>query len=127
MKKFLLIALLFIAFKAFAQNPVTISAQFAEKYVGQVMSVFGNVYKTTYDKRTHTMLVEFGSKSLEKGLTLTLTSDEKLQANNINFEELKGRFITVKGKIIKNSKGEISIDGDDPKTSISIQQSFAIN
>ena len=127
MKKILLIALLFIAFKASAQNPGTISAQFADKYVGQVMSAFGYVYKTTYDTHTRTMLIEFGSKSLEKGLTLKLTNDEKLQANNINFQDLKGRFITVTGKITKNSKGDIIIDGDDPKTSISIQPSFAIN
>jgi hypothetical protein len=127
MKKIFLATLLFIAFKSPAQNPGIISGQFAEKYVGQVMSVFGNVYKTSYDARTHTMFVDFGSKSLAKGVVLTLVSDEKLQANNTRFRDLKGRFITVTGKILRNAKGEISINGDDLKTSISIQQSFAIN
>jgi len=127
MKRIIFIALLFIGFRASAQNPGTISGQFADKYVGQVMSVFGYVYKISYDKRTHTMFIDFGSKSLQKGVTLKLTSDDKLQANNINFQDLKGHFITVTGKIMKNSKGEINIDGDDNKTSVIVQQSFAIN
>ncbi|MGZ3749850.1 MAG: hypothetical protein ACXVIY_00795 [Mucilaginibacter sp.] len=127
MKKIIFIALLFIAFKASAQNPGTISGQFADKYVGQTMSVFGYVYKISYDKPTRTMFAEFGSKSLAKGVILRLTSDEKLQANNINFQDLRGHFITVTGKIIKNAKGEICIDGDDRKTSVIVQQSYAIN
>jgi hypothetical protein len=126
MKKNLLVVLLFIGFRAAAQNPGTISGQFADKYVGQVMSVFGYVYKTVYDRRTRTMFVEFGSKSLGKGVILKLSSDDKLQANNINFQDLKGHFITVTGKILKTIHGEISIDGDSNKTSIIVQQSCAI-
>jgi hypothetical protein len=126
MKKILFIALLFMAHRASAQNPGTISGQFADKYVGQIMSVFGYVYKTTYNKSSHTMYIEFGSKSLEKGVILNLSNDDKLQANNTSFQDLKGRFITVTGKIYKNGKTDICIDGDDPKTSIIVQQSFVI-
>lgn len=127
MKKIIFIVLLFIMSGAAAQNSGIISGQFADKYVGQAMSVFGYVYKISYDRHTRTMFVEFGSKSLEKGVILKLTSDDKLQANNTSFVDLKGRFITVTGKILKNSKGEACIDGDDPKTSISVQQSFVIH
>ncbi|MBS1532929.1 MAG: hypothetical protein JSU01_21700 [Bacteroidetes bacterium] len=127
MKRIFAITLLLVAFRASAQQPVSISAQFADKFAGNVMSVYGYAYKLSYDNRTHTMLIEFGSKNLEKGITLKLTNDSKLQANNVSFQDLKGHFMTVTGKLYKNKNGKVCIDGDDPKTSINIQQSLAYN
>src|SRR3569833_44487 len=127
MKKIFMMALLFVAFKASAQRPASVSGEFAEKFVGKTMSAYGYVYKTSYDNRTHTMLIDFGSKNMEKGITLRLTNDSKLQANNVDFQDLKGRFITVTGRIDKDKKGQVCMDGDDPKTSINIQQSLAYN
>jgi hypothetical protein len=127
MKRILAIALLFIAFKASAQYPASIPGQFADKYVGNRISAFGDIYKTEYDARTHTMFIDFGSKYLEKGVILKLTNDSKLEANNIDFKDLKGRFITVTGKLTRDKEGRICMDGDDPKTSITIQQSLAYN
>lgn|GEM_PF-3405509 len=127
MKKIFVIALLFIAFKASAQRPASVSGEFAEKFVGKTMSAYGYVYKLDYDTRTHTMLIEFGSKNMEKGVVLKLTNDSKLQANNVEFQDLKGRFITVTGNIYKNRNGRVCMDGDDEKTSINIQQSLAYN
>lgn len=127
MKRIFIIALLFIAFRAAAQNPASVSGEFAEKFTGKFMSTYGYVYKLNYDTRSHTMLIEFGSKNLEKGVVLKLTSDSKLQANNVNFQDLKGHFITVTGMLYKNKNGRTCIDGDDSKTSINIQQSLAYN
>jgi len=127
MKKILAIALLLTAFRASAQQPVSIAGEFADKFIGNVMSAYGYVYKLSYDNRTHAMLIDFGSRNLKKGITLKLTNDSKLQANNVNFQDLKGHFITVTGKLYKNKNGYVCIDGDNPKTSIDIQQSLAFN
>jgi hypothetical protein len=127
MKSIFVIALLLIVMKASAQQPVSISGEFADKFVGNVMSAYGYVYKLSYDKYTHAMLIDFGSKNLKKGVTLKLTGDSKLQANNVNFRDLKGHFITVTGMLYKNKNGYTCTNGDDPKTRINIQQTLAYN
>lgn len=124
MKKMIIavLAFIFIAFKASAQSPVP--AQEADKFIGQVMSTYGYVLKT--EKIGRTRYIVFGSKYDNKGIMLKLTDEMKLEPD-ANFDDLKGRFITVTGAIIKDKKGRTLIDGDDPSTSIMIKQSLAIN
>ena len=122
MKRLILAALIFIAFKAAAQSPVP--AQEADKFVGQTMSAYGYVLKMVKDGRSTYIL--FGSKYDLKGITLKLTDEMKLEPE-ANFEDLKGRFITVTGAIIKDKKGRTIVDGDNPNTSIMVKQELVIN
>lgn len=123
MKKYLVIAaFLFIAFKASAQSPVP--AQEADKFVGQVMATYGYVIKT--EKEGRVMYITYGSKYDNRGIMLRLTDEMKLEPES-NYQELKGRFITVTGKIERDKKGRVLIDGDNPSTSIMVKQTLAIN
>lgn len=123
MKKFYVVAaFLFITFKASAQSPVP--AQEAEKFIGQEMATYGYVIRT--EKEGRTMYITYGSKYDNRGMVLKLTDEMKLEPES-NYSELKGRFITVTGKITKDKKGRTLIDGDDPETSIMVKQSLATN
>ena len=124
MKKFLLLTFLFTAFKASAQTSVP--GQYADKYVGRVISAYGYVYKIDRDPKTKTFAIYFGSKYLEKGVILKMTNDSKLDVGT-GFKDMPGHFITVTGKVIKE-KGKIYIDGDDPATNIYFaHQPIALN
>ena len=72
------------------------------------------------------MYITYGSKYDQKGIILKLNDEMKLEPES-NFQDLKGRFITVTGLIKKDSKGKAMIDGDDPSTSILVKQSLATN
>ncbi len=122
MKRLIIVALLFVAFRASAQSPVP--AQDADKFVGQVMATYGYVIKSAKEGRT--MYITYGSKYDQKGIVLKLSDEMKLEPES-NFQDLKGRFITVTGMIKKDSKGKVLIDGDDPSTSIFVKQSLATN
>lgn len=122
MKKLIIAAFLFVAFKASAQSPVP--AQDADKFVGQVMATYGYVLKATKEGRT--MYITYGSKYDQKGIVVKLSDEMKLEPES-NYQDLKGRFITVTGLIKKDNKGKAMIDGDDPSTSILVKQSLATN
>lgn len=122
MKRLIIAALLLVTFKASAQSPVP--AQDADKFVGQVMSTYGYVLKASKEGRA--MYITYGSKYDQKGIVLKLSDEMKLEPES-NFQDLKGRFITVTGMIKKDNKGKVLIDGDDPSTSIFVKQSLATN
>jgi hypothetical protein len=122
MKRLIIAALLFVTFKASAQSPVP--AQDADKFVGQVMATYGYVLKAIKEGRT--MYITYGSKYDQKGIILKLSDEMKLEPES-NFQDLKGRFITVTGMIKRDSKDKVFIDGDNPSTSILVKQSLATN
>jgi len=124
MKRYLFIALLFLAFKASAQN--TIPGQEASKYIGQKVSAFGYIYKIERDPASHMLSITFGSKYLMKGVILKLRDQSKLDLDN-SPGKLNGCFITVTGKVTRDNKGKPVINGDDPATSISVRPSLAVN
>jgi hypothetical protein len=122
MKRLILFALVLWSLKASAQ--INIPGEIAYKYMGQRVTVYGSVFRVKPIKGTNGMLVTFGSRYTLKGLTLKLSKPYKLQATTYNATNLKEKFITVTGKII-NAKGKPMIDGDDPSTTIDIQESIA--
>ena len=122
MKRLVFLALVVLSLKASAQ--INIPGEIAYKYMGQRVAVYGSVFRVKPIKGTDGMLVIFGSRYTFKGLTLKLSKPYKLQATTYNAANLKGKFITVTGKII-NVKGKPMIDGDDPSTIIDIQESIA--
>jgi hypothetical protein len=124
MKGILIIAFLFIAFGVAAQTAVP--GEYANKFVDKVVSAYGYVYKVSRVPGSKATLVSFGSKFLSKGVILKLTTDYKLEPWN-SFQNLNGKFITVTGKIIRDDKGKIIINGDDPATTINVRETLAVN
>jgi DNA/RNA endonuclease YhcR with UshA esterase domain len=111
MKKLIVIAALFISIAASAQTQIP--AKEASKHINETVTVTGKVFNGKLIASNNMTLLDINGFNPNQDLTVMIEGTNRTKFQNKPEEELKGKEVTITGKII-DYKGKPEIVVTDP-------------
>ncbi|OKS84814.1 hypothetical protein [Mucilaginibacter polytrichastri] len=115
----LIFTLLVAGFYAKATMKDSIKVEIANHFINKTVTVYGTIYKVSFNATTKICLVKFGNPTGEKVTAIILEKNNKNDIHRLLTQE--GRLIHVKG-LIQKRNSQLIIDIDNVKSQIHVEE-----